>query len=310
MEMDLRQLRHFIAVAEEGHITRAAERLGMQQPPLSQRIKAIERKLDVQLFHRKARGVELTDAGRALFENARVILAQFDHAIETTRRTARGQQGRISVGITPTSPFHPFVPRVIRAFRQAYPLVSLTLEESFSNELLEHLRNERIDVAFIRSPPADPQGLVINLLLNEELIVALPNNHVLARSGGRGNAALPMRALARETFIIVGSQYGLGLYAATIAACREAGFNPQVGQEASRLASTLNLVAIGLGVSVVPASLWRMHLDGVVYRRLKGSAQLKAPLLLTSRRNDPSAVVRQFVNLVKRTTASFPVERE
>ena len=285
---------------------RAAERLGMQQPPLSQRIKAIERKLDVQLFHRKARGVELTDAGRALLESARVILGQFDHAIETTRRTARGEQGRISVGITPTSPFHPFVPRVIRAFRQAYPLVSLTLVESFSNELVEHLRNERIDVAFIRSPPADPQGLVINSLLNEELVVALPNNHGLARSGG-GNAALPIKALARETFIIVGSQYRLGLYTATIGACRAAGFNPEFGQEASRLASTLNLVAIGLGISVVPASLRRMHVDGVTYRRLKGSAQLKAPLLLTSRRGDPSAVVGQFVNLVKRTAASFSV---
>jgi DNA-binding transcriptional LysR family regulator len=110
--------------------------------------------------------------------------------------------------------------------------VSLTLEESFSNELLEHLRNERIDVAFIRSPPADLQGLVINSLLNEELVVALPNNHVLARSGGRGNAALPMKALAGETFIIVGSLYGLGLYVATVAACRAAGFNPKVGQEA------------------------------------------------------------------------------
>src|SRR5262247_2057953 len=101
MEVDLRQLRYLIVVAEEGHITRAAERLGMQQPPLSQRIKAIERELDVQLFHRKARGVELTDAGRALFENARVMLAQYDHAIEATRRTARGQQGQLSIGITP-----------------------------------------------------------------------------------------------------------------------------------------------------------------------------------------------------------------
>src|SRR5882757_9897904 len=129
MAMELRHLRYFVAVAEEGHITRAAERLGMQQPPLSQQIKALERELDVQLFHRKPRGVELTDAGRAYFENARKILDQLGHAAETTRRTARGEQGRICVGITPTSPFHPFVPRIIRAFRDAYPLVSLTLEE-------------------------------------------------------------------------------------------------------------------------------------------------------------------------------------
>src|SRR5207244_7016363 len=102
-------------------------------------------------FRRKARGVELTDAGRALFEKARIMLTQFDQAIETTRRTARGEQGRIRLGVTPTGPFHPFVPRVIRVFRQAYPLVSLTLEEHTSNELVEHLRNERVDVAFIRT---------------------------------------------------------------------------------------------------------------------------------------------------------------
>src|SRR5205085_11979163 len=101
MEMDLRQLRYFITVAEEGHITRAAERLGRQQPPLSQRIKAIERELDAKLLRRKARGVELTDAGRAFFDNARTVLAQLDHTLETTRRTARGEQGEISVGVVP-----------------------------------------------------------------------------------------------------------------------------------------------------------------------------------------------------------------
>src|SRR5882672_11080 len=303
--MELRHLRYFIAVAEEGHITRAAERLGMQQPPLSQRIKKIEQQLDVKLFHRKARGVELTEAGRALLENARVMIAQFEHAIETTRRTARGEQGRISVGVTPTSLFHPFVPRVIRAFRQAYPLVSLALEECFSNELVELLRSERIDAAFIRTPPTDPQGLAMDSLLDEELVVALPNDHVLAQSGGGGDAALPLKALARETFNILGSQDGLGLYMTTIAACRAAGFAPNIGQEASRLASTLNLVAIGSGISVVPASLRRMQIDGVAYRRFKGPGQLKSPLILASRRGDPSAVVRRFLNLVKRTETSL-----
>src|SRR5262249_49162763 len=143
-------LRYFVAVAEEKHITRAAERLGMQQPPLSQQIKAIERQLDVQLLRRKARGVELTDAGRALLDDARRILADLDQAIDTTRRTARGERSRLCVGLTPTSPFQPFVPRAIRAYREAFPLVTLTLEETLSNDLIEQLRNERIDVAFIR----------------------------------------------------------------------------------------------------------------------------------------------------------------
>src|SRR5437867_11246677 len=123
MAMELRHLRYFIAVAEEGHVTRAAERLGMQQPPLSQRIKAIERELDVQLLRRKGRGVELTDAGRAFLDNARAMLAQFDHTFETTRRTARGEQGRISVSYSSSVAFHPLVPRIIREFREAFPLV-------------------------------------------------------------------------------------------------------------------------------------------------------------------------------------------
>src|SRR5436305_176703 len=112
--MELRHLRYFIAVAEEGHITRAAERLGMQQPPLSQQIKAIEQELEVQLFRRKPRGVELTDAGRAFLGDALAILARLDRAFETARRTGRGEQGRICLGVTPTCPFHPFVPRAIR----------------------------------------------------------------------------------------------------------------------------------------------------------------------------------------------------
>src|SRR5262249_10861139 len=152
-------------------ITRAAERLGMQQPPLSQQIRALERELDVQLFRRKPRGVELTDAGRTYLENARAILDQLGHAAETTRRTARGEQGRICIGITPTSPFHPFVPRVIRAFRDAFPQVSLRLEERPGSELVEQLRNEQIDAAIIRTPLIDPDGLIVSRLLEEPVLV-------------------------------------------------------------------------------------------------------------------------------------------
>src|SRR5262245_4501716 len=179
--MELRHLRYFIAVAEEGHITRAAERLDMEQPPLSRLIKAVERELGAQLFRRKPRGVELTDAGRAFLDKARSVLASLDNAVETTRSTARGEQGRLCIGVTPTSPFHPFVPHAIRAFREAFPLVMVTLEEAQTNELIEHLRHERIDVAFVRSPPADPEGLAVFPLLEEAIVVALPDKHVLAK---------------------------------------------------------------------------------------------------------------------------------
>jgi DNA-binding transcriptional LysR family regulator len=302
VQMELRHLRYFIAVAEEGHVTRAAERLGMQQPPLSQRIKAMERELDVQLFHRRARGVELTDAGRAFFNNARAVLAQLDYTFETTRRTARGEQGRISIGIVPASPFHPLVPQAIRAFRESYPLVSVRLEERLGGDLLELLRNEQIDVAFIRIPHADQEGLVINRLLEEPMLVALPSAHALARS--EGESPLFLKDLARETFILYGPP-GVGLREVTMAACRAAGFSPCAGQEAPRIASTLSLVAVGLGISLVPASLSHLYVDGVVYRRLRGSIQPKAPLDLASRRGDPSMVVRHFLKLVRQAAKNF-----
>ena len=296
--MEFWHLKYFIAVAEEKHITRAAERLGMQQPPLSQRIKAIERELGVQLFHRRARGVELTDAGHAFLNNARTVLTQLDHAFETTRRTARGEEGRINIGIVPTSPFHPFVPRVIRAFREAYPQVSLQLEERLGGELLELLESEQIDVAFIRTPHTNQERFVVDRLLQEPMLVALPAAHALARNGADGESALLLKRLARETFILY-APLGTGLREVMMAAFRAAGFSPRIGQEAPRVTSTLSLVAVGLGISLVPASLRHLYVDGVVYRPLGGSVQPKAPLDLASRRGDPSVVVRHFLKLVR-----------
>lgn len=300
--MELRHLRYFVAVAEEGHVTRAAERLGMQQPPLSQQIQALERELAVQLFRRKPRGVDLTDAGRALLDDARAILAHVDHAFATTRRTARGEQGRIAIGFTSSAPFHPFVPRVIRAFREAYPLVALTLDESGTTELIDDLRSERVDAAFIRTPVADPMGIAINPLLEEAMLVALPATHALAADA----AELPLAALAAETFIVYRRRSGPGLYDAIFGACHAAGFSPIVGQEAPRIVSTLNLVAAGLGIAVVPASLARMQMDGVIYRPLRSSGQPRAPLLLATRRGDTGAVVRRFLDVVKRMARTFP----
>jgi DNA-binding transcriptional LysR family regulator len=307
--MELRHIRYFIAVAEEGHVTRAAERLGMQQPPLSQQIRALERELDVQLFRRKPRGVELTDAGRALLGDARAIMAQVEHAFASTRRTARGEQGRITIGFTSSAPFHPFVPRVIRSFREAFPLIALTLEESGTTELIQDLREERVDAAFIRTPVADPVGLRVDTLLEEAMLVALPSQHVLARTRRGDDAAVALKRLAGETFIVYRRHSGPGLYDAIIAACHAAGFSPLIGQEAPRIVSTLNLVAAGLGLSIVPASLQRMHMDGVSYRRLTGTAQPRAPLLLASRRGDTSPIVRQFLALVRQTAKAFRMDR-
>ena len=281
-------------------MTRAAERLGIQQPPLSQQIRALENELGVKLFHRKPRGVELTDAGTAFLEHTRVILAQVERASASTRRTARGEQGRVAVGFTSSAPFHPFVPRVIRSFREVSPLVSLVLEESGSGELVQALHNEEIDAAFIRSPIADVVGLEVTPLLEEEMVVALPTGHNHATSND-DKKRLPLAALAKETFVLYKRPGGPGLYDTIIAACRGAGFSPRVGQEAPRILSTLNLVAAGLGVSIVPASLRRLAMDGVVYRSLVKTQQPLAPLILACRRSDNSAAVERFVDLVKQT---------
>jgi len=147
--MELRHLRYFVAVAHEGHVTRAAEKLHMQQPPLSQQIRALEREIDAALFVRHPRGVSLTDAGRSFLADAEAILAQAEHAKIRARRTARGEVGRIAVGFTTSAPFHPLVARAMREFRGQRPDVSFVLEESSSNDMVSGLRDERLDVRVV-----------------------------------------------------------------------------------------------------------------------------------------------------------------
>ena len=298
--MELRHLRYFVAVAEEGHITRAAERLGIQQPPLSHQIRALERELGVQLFRRLPRGVELTEAGRSFIEDARAALARVGQGVEAAKRAARGEQGHLRLAVPPTAPFHPFVPQVILAFREAYPLVSLTMEENLRMETMEQLRGGQMDVAFLRASIAAPEGLVVHPLLEEPMVAALPSGHPLARSAPSQDAALPLRALAGETFIAYARQQGPALYEAMAAACLQAGFSPQLGQEAPRISTALSLVATGFGVTLVPASMRRMALEGVTYRDLADAAQARAFLSIAARRDDSSGIVKNFVALVRR----------
>ena len=295
MRMELRHLRYFVAVAHEGHITRAAEKLRMQQPPLSQQIRALEREIEANLFVRHPRGVTLTDAGRSFLADAEAILAQAEQAKIRARRTARGETGRIAVGFTTSAPFHPLVARAIREFRLKRPDVSFVLEESSSSELVSALRDERLDIAFIRSGLVDPQGIDVHALLHEDTAVAFPARHLLAKRVG-----LSLKELANETFILYRRPDGRGLYDVIIAACSAAGFSPHVGQEAPRIVSTLNLVAAGLGITIVPASLSRLPLEGVVYRPLRGKPALRVPLNLACRRDERSAATLAFIELARR----------
>src|SRR4051795_6082032 len=165
MTMEFRHLRYIIAVAEEGHITRAAERLGIQQPPLSRLIRSIEQDIKVQLFRRVPRGVELTDAGRIFLDGARATFANLDRTLESARRTARGEEGQISVAFTSSTAFHPLVPRVIREFCETFPLVTVTLAEANAAELIEGVKVGRLDVAFSRINLGKLEGLVFLRLL-------------------------------------------------------------------------------------------------------------------------------------------------
>jgi DNA-binding transcriptional LysR family regulator len=305
LHMELRHLRYFIAVAEEGHVTRAAERLGIQQPPLSQQIRALEAELQVQLFRRKPRGVELTQAGQALFGEARAILRQVEHAVVAAQRTARGEAGRIGLGFTSSASFHPFVPQTIRLYREAHPLVALSLEESGTAELVEALTQERLDAAFVRSPIGQAEGITVHSVLEEAMVAALPAGHPLAAGAGRGGAkALALGDLAAETFILYRRPLGPGLYDAIIAACQRAGYSPNIGQEAPRMLATLSLVAAGLGVTLVPQSMRRLRVHGVAYRPLDTAAGLVAPLNLAYRRGETSPAARRFIALIRGTTGS------
>jgi DNA-binding transcriptional LysR family regulator len=175
-------------------------------------------------------------------------------------------------------------------------LVSLTLEEGLSNDVRERFAHDQMDVAFVRTTTIHADDIVVSSLLEEVMIVALPSLHAMA--GVRGTA-LPLKRLADDPFILYGPP-GTGLYDETVGACRAAGFSPRIGQQAPRITSTLGLVAAGLGIALVPESVQNINMDGVVYRRVKGTPQPKAVLGLASRRGDPSAVVRQFLNHVKR----------
>jgi DNA-binding transcriptional LysR family regulator len=301
--MELRHLRYFIAVAEEGHVTRAAERIGIQQPPLSQLIKSIERELGAKLLRRKSRGVELTEAGRAFFDSARVVLSQLDHSVEVTRRVARGEQGRIVVGYSSATSFHPLVPRVMREFRSAFPLVSLALVEGFPDDLLERMNNDELDVVFMATSVARPERVTVDSLVTEATVVALPSGHALAQP----NAPVALKSLANESFILFGRPSGaMTLQSnAVVAACEAAGFRPHIGPVVPHISSRLNLVASGLGIAIVAHSLQRMNIEGVAFRPLRGASQLRVPLELVSRLGDPSQVARQFVKLAKRTAKTF-----
>ncbi|MBX9649249.1 MAG: LysR family transcriptional regulator [Xanthobacteraceae bacterium] len=294
--MDLRLLRYFLVVAEELHVTRAAARLGIQQAPLSQQIKRFEQSLGAQLFRRKPRGVELTEAGVALRDEAASIFASVDRAVDTVSRVSRGELGDIRIGLTTSACFHPLPPKTIRSYRRTNPQVKIQFEQDSTPGLIERLQAGRVDVAFIRTAIGTPAGVTVVPLIEEPMVVALPARHPLA-GNGRG---LTLKSLAHEKFIGYPRAAGAGLYDSVIAACIVSGFNPDIAYEAPQIVSTLNLVAAGMGISVVPSSMQRLRLDAVVYRPLTGPHNPKGQLNLAVRDDALASSATAFLALVRK----------
>ncbi|MBV8035573.1 LysR family transcriptional regulator [Roseateles sp.] len=297
--MDLRQLRYFLAVAEAGHITRAAERLGMQQPPLSQQIKALEGRLGLTLFERHAKGVALTDAGRLLQDEARRLVGQADTLQRRMAQVAAGRQGPLQLGFTSSAAAHAFLPRVLRECRQQYPGIRLELAEFNAAELTEAVQEARLHCGFLRVPVAAPEGLEFETLFDEPALLVLPNDHPAVPADG---GAVPLAALRDDGFILVRRPGAPGLYAELLVLCRHAGFEPRVVAEVPRMLTNLNLVAAGAGVSVVPASMRGVHAHALAYcdiAELPGTRPLRAPMTLVSRRAEPVGPTATFLALVR-----------
>ncbi|MBY1011207.1 LysR family transcriptional regulator [Pseudomonas aeruginosa] len=298
--MELRHLRYFIAVAEELHFGRAAERLGISQPPLSQQIQALEEEIGARLFERTNRRVELTDAGRLFLDESRQVLALVDKAVLLARRAHLGELGELKIGFTSSAPFTSTIPSSIHAFRKAYPDVHLDLQEMSSRQVLKALLEEGLQVGVIR-PLALPDTVHWVELFREPLVAVLRADHPLAAGSEEG---LAIAALAEEPFVFFPRSYGTGLYDQVIALTRQAGFSPRIAQEASEAMTIIGLVSAGLGVSILPASFRRTRVDGVVYRTLSDPEATTA-VWLVRRQKENSPLALSFIDLVTREAASL-----
>ncbi|WDZ94266.1 LysR substrate-binding domain-containing protein [Herbaspirillum sp. WKF16] len=306
--MELRHLRYFLVVAEEQHFTRAAERLGMQQPPLSQQIRLLEQELGFELFRRHPKGADLTAGGKVFLEEAKAILRSVELASQKAARAAQGFAGTISIGFTSSAAAHPLIPGIIRAYRQAYPGVHMALTEANAAELTEDVMHGKVDMGFLRQPVAQPQGIAFHALVEEEMLLILPAGHPLladARKRGRraGDDAMPevsLKALAGEEFILVRRHGAPGMYSNLIAACENAGFTPKIALEIDRMLTNISLVAAGVGISVVPASMKSFHRESVVYCRVKDARPaLLAPINLVCRGEPAGPTQQNFLKLAR-----------
>ncbi len=289
--MELRHLRYFVAVAEELHFGRAANRVGIAQPPLSRQIQDLEDEIGVKLFKRTKRSVSLTHAGKTFLKDALQTLELSERAVRSARRADSGEIGRLAVGFVGSATYS-FLPYALRFFRNRFPHVELMLLELTTYEQLNALHQKAVDAAFVRLPIKD-DALFIETLFKEPFIVALPSHHPLV-----SHTSIPLQMLAPEGFVMFSRQQGTTFHDQVVSLCHQAGFSPNVVQEAVQIPTVLGLVSAGMGVTLVPASVQKLRLAGVVYRNLT-QIDRTTELAMAWRRDDESPVLSAFLNVTR-----------
>lgn len=294
--MELRQVRSFLAVAEECHFGRAAARLHIAQPALSQQIKQLEHELGITLFHRSTRRVELTEAGRHLIGYARTLDAEAERARLHMTELATGHAGRVSVGFIGTATYD-VLPRVARTVRTQLPQITLELRgELLAPQLADGLRTGAYDLAVFR-PGADTEDFAVTPLRSEPLVAVLPAQHPLA-----AEPRIPLEALADETFVIHTAQPRSAMYDRVLSACAHAGFQPASLIEVGETSTLVVLVAAGHGVALVPQSVQSLRLDGVTYTPLAETETIE--LVLGRRIQGDSPAVREVASVIEECVRS------
>jgi DNA-binding transcriptional LysR family regulator len=298
--IELRHLRYFVAVAEEGGFTRAAERLHIQQPPLSQQVQALEAGLGMRLLDRLPRGVQLTVAGAAFLEDARAILAAVEGAKARVRRVAAGAEGTLALGLASSAATHPVVPKLLARYRERHPRVHLRFVEGNAASLTEAVVAGRASLALVRAPVDRPPWVRFDKLLQEPMLAVFSRDHALAALAARRKPAwVSLRELARHPLVLVRRPGAPGMYGDLMVACAEAGLAPGIALEVGNMLTNVLLVAAGIGVSVVPASMRGIQGERVAYAVLRGAGRLAAPLTLVSRTGEPNPCADRFVALAR-----------
>lgn len=290
--MELRHLRYFIAVAEELHFARAAERLHITPPSLTQQIQALEAELCVKLFHRTKRSVELTDAGRRFLEESRKTIRQAEHTELVGRQAGRGDLGRIEIGYMTSSSCSGIVSRHLADFHGRHPLIELHLHKLETPQQLGLLAERRIDVGFLRPPDRYPLGLTGIAVFQQPVVIALPEGHRLARAG-----TLNCADLADEPFVVPSVETELAFPGYVSALAEQGGFEPRIAGRATDYLTIVTMVSAGIGLAAVPASFARVRIPGVCYR--EAGLRQEARIALSFRRDERAPAVRNFIAGVK-----------